>query len=114
MKRLLEAFRSARKVEVFIVVAMLCVLAVLSLGNGDVGREGASEEELRIERILSQIEGAGRVSVMIALDETGGRCGAVVVCSGAEDMRVLLEIQRSMQALTGLELSRIEVMKSKR
>lgn len=114
MKRLLEAFKSARKVEVFIIVAMLCVLAVLSLGNAGAGREGASEEEIRLERILSQIEGAGRVSVMIALDETGGRCGAVAVCSGAEDVRVLLEIQRSLQALTGLELSRIEVVKSKR
>ena len=39
--------------------------------------------------------------------------GAVVAASGAGDARVVLELQRAVRALTGLELEKIEIVKSR-
>ena len=111
MKQLIEALKSARKLEICIAVAALAALLALSIGGGT-GQQ-ASEEELRMQRILSRIEGAGRVSVMLSGD---GMCcmGAVVASSGAEDISVMLQLQRAVRALTGLELEQIEIVKSGR
>ena len=112
MKQLMEALKSARKLEICIGLAVVAVLLVLGLGGG--GESGASVEEKRMERILSQIEGAGRVSVMLSDDGTGNCAGAVVAASGAEDIAVLLRLQRAVQTLTGLEAEDIEIVKSGR
>lgn len=103
--------RGARRIEFWIAVASVCALLALAQGQSGAG-SGASEVEARMERVLSRIEGAGRVSVMLSGGEDAPT-GAVVVASGAGDVRVALELQRSLRALTGLELDRIEVVKSK-
>jgi len=109
MKRLLQAFRSASRLELFVITAMVCVLLVLYL-NGEGGTE-SSGSETRMEKILSQVEGAGKVSVLVA--EDGGEIrGAVVTAEGADDMRVYLELLRAVRTLTGLESSSIEIIKS--
>ena len=82
---------------------------VARLGGGG---SGADDTEARMERILSRIEGAGRVTVMLSGGE-GAIEGAVVAASGAGDARVVLELQRAVRALTGLELEKIEIVKSK-
>ena len=64
-----------------------------------------------MQRILSKIDGAGRVHVMIARDDGGDCTGVVVVASGAEDVEVMLRLQRAVQALTDLELSQIEIVR---
>lgn len=112
MKQLMEALKSARKLEICIALAVVAALLVLGLGGGSNG--GASPEERRMERILSEIEGAGRVSVMLSEDEKGACSGAVVAASGAEDIAVLLRLQRAVQTLTGLEVENIEIVKSGR
>ena len=109
MKQLFETIRAARWLELTIVVGLICILLVLALGSG--GESAASEEEARMQRILSKIDGAGRVSVMIARDDGGSCTGVVVVASGAEDVAVMLRLQRAVQALTDLELSQIEIVR---
>ena len=74
---------------------------------------GTVLDEKRMERLLSSIEGAGRVSVMISQGTDGEIAGVVVAASGADDLRVMLELQRAVRTLTGLELDRIEIVKSK-
>ena len=109
MKRLLQAFRSAGRLDLFLITAMICVLLVLYLNGG--GGAGDASSEARMEKILSEIDGAGRVSVMIA-GEGGALRGAVVAAEGADDMRVYLELLRAVRALTGLETNCIEIIKS--
>lgn len=113
MNQLLAALRSARKIELLVILAAVCALIVMGMSGSDAGETISTQEELRMERVLSQLEGAGRVRVMLAADESGAYTGAVAVCPGAEDVRVCLEIQRALHTLTGLELDRIEVVKSK-
>ena len=112
MKQLMEALKSARKLEICIALAVIAALLVLGLGSGI--DDGASSQERRMERILSEIEGAGRVSVMLSGDENGACSGAVVTASGAEDIAVLLRLQRAVQTLTGLDAGNIEIVKSGR
>lgn len=110
MKQWMDALKSARKIEILIIVAAICALLVLQMGTGT--ESVSNDDEARMERILSQIEGAGHVNVMIAANGQGEAQGVVVVASGADDVRVMLEIQRAVRTLTGLELEAIEVVKS--
>lgn len=93
----------------FLITALICVLLVLFM-NGEDGT-GVDSSEGRMEKILSSIEGAGRVNIMIA-GEVGAAHGAVVAAEGADDMRVYLELLRAVRALTGLESNCIEIIKS--
>lgn len=109
MKQLFETIRAARWLEPIILIALVCILILIALGSG--GGSTASDEEARMQRILSKIDGAGRVHVMIARDDGGECTGVVVVASGAEDVEVMLRLQRAVQALTDLELSQIEIVR---
>lgn len=110
MKQWMDALKSARKIEILIIAAAICALLVLQMRSGP--EPVANADEVRMERILSRIEGAGEVNVMIAADAQGAVQGVVVAASGADDVRVMLEIQRAVRTLTGLELEEIEVVKS--
>lgn len=113
MKQLMEALKSARKLEWFILLALIAVLMATGMGSG-AGEGNASPQEKRMERVLSSIEGAGRVTVMLSEDEQGVCTGAVVASSGADDIAVYLRLQKAVRALTELEIEKIEIVKSGR
>ena len=80
----------------------LCVVLALSVS----AISGSSpDEETRIARVLSEIAGAGSVSVTIYTEDSQP-CGAVVVASGAEDIAVRLRLQEAVTTLLGLDSSR--------
>ena len=108
----IEALKSARRLEIFILLAAVAVLLVLTLGGGE--ESGGSGLEERLERILSSIEGAGTVSVMLSTDADGSCTGAVIATRAADELNVALQMQRAVQTVTGLELSKIEIVKSGR
>lgn len=110
--RFIEALKSARRLEICIILAATAILLVLLLG-GEAGT-GENTQEERLARILSSIEGAGRVSVMITEDGEGRCAGAVVSTAAADDLFVALQLQRAVKTLTGLELEQIEIVKSGR
>ena len=109
MKQLCELLKGARRIEFWVAAAAVCALLALAMGSGD---SGAESDEARMQRILSRIEGAGQVTVMLS-GADGAVEGAVVAASGAGDARVVLELQRAVRALTGLDLEKIEIVKSK-
>ena len=83
----------------------LCVVLALSVSaiSGN-----SPDEETRIARVLSEIAGAGSVSVTIYTEDSQP-CGAVVVASGAEDIAVRLRLQEAVTTLLGLDSSRVAV-----
>ena len=109
MKQLGELLKGARRIEFWIAAAAVCALLAIALGGADAGD---ASSEARMERILSRIEGAGSVTVMLSGGEDRPT-GAVIAASGAGDVRVALELQRAVRALTGLELEKIEIVKSR-
>ena len=90
----------------------LLLLVVLGLGlllwptggGADSSGTGRTEQEARLEAVLCEIEGAGRVSVLYS-DE-----GVAVVCEGASSARVRLDIVDAVSAYTGFGSDRIEVL----
>lgn len=104
---MLEKLKGLRRPELLLLAAALASAALL-LGGRLTPAE--SSLEARMARVLSQIDGAGRVSVLINRGAEGEQAtGAVIVAEGAEDVRVMLELQRAAKALLGLELEAIEV-----
>lgn len=105
---MLDKLKSLRRPELLLAAAVLAAGALL-LGGRAAGGESALEA--RMARVFSQVEGAGRVSVLLNRASDGQRVtGAVIVAEGADDLRVLLELQRAAKALLGLELEAVEVL----
>lgn len=67
----------------------------------------ATQAEARLESVLGEIEGVGRIGVLYS-DE-----GVVVVCSGAESARVRLDVVNAVTAYTGFGSDRVTVLKMK-
>lgn len=84
--------------------ALLCVALCLGLGRGG----GADTEEARISRVLSAMTGAGTVEVAISY-QNAAPCGAVVVADGAGNVGVRLRLMDAVEALLGLDGSRVAV-----
>lgn len=74
---------------------------------GGSASSNASGEEARLEEVLSEIDGAGRVSVLCS--ETG----VAVVCEGAESAKVRLAVTQAVTSYTGCGSDRITVLKMK-
>ena len=104
MKQLFETLKSARWVEMLLLIIVLCIMIVLTTGGGQT--RSLSDEE-RMERMLSSISGAGQVRVM-----QGGEAGGILILSeGADDLSVMLSLQRAVHTLTGYPLDKIEIAK---
>ena len=90
----------------WILAALLgCLLLYLLIGTQETS---ASTEEGRISRVLSTIEGAGRVELAVCY-ENALPCGAVIVADGAGDMAVQLRLVSAVRTLLGLTADRISV-----
>ena len=107
MKKFQELLKGARHLEL-----ILAVVAVpVNLLQTATGRQWqGSELENRLSAILSRIDGAGTVEVMITEDAQGEAQGILVVADGAEDLGIYLRLQYAVQSLLGVETSRIEIM----
>lgn len=105
-----DKLRGARRIELFAALALAALLALMLInasGGGDARRTAL---EARVERVLSRVEGAGRISAMITEDDDGRATGALIVAEDLEDVGVCLRLQRSVAALLELDLSRIEII----
>lgn len=85
-------------------------LLVLLLGVGlmlipESSGAGADTPEEKLEQVLRQSRGVGDCSVLIS------DSGVLVVCDGAEDPGVQLQILRAVTAYTGFASDKITVLK---
>lgn len=92
------------------------VIGCLLLGAAEMASPAATEEEARLARVLSAMEGAGRVEVAVFYtqeEEKALPCGAVIVAEGAEDVAVRLRLARAVETLLGIDASQVDVFKRK-
>jgi len=111
LKRIAEAFRAARKIEIVLLAVFIAVLLAIILDQGAIAPSVASEAEIRLERLLSRIEGAGNVKVMLSGEE-GAYSGCVVVADGAQEVQVSIKILRAVQAAMSIPAENIEIISS--
>lgn len=85
---------------------LLCLLLVSSKR----GEESVKTElEIRMERMIEKVEGAGESHVLIN-EENGAVKGVLIICEGAEDISVRLRVQEAAHAVLDTENERIHVM----
>lgn len=93
--------------ELFVAIVAIAMLVLTVYGRSATSDELFTTEELRLGGILRRIEGVGNVDVMFSAENSGG---VLVVAEGAENMEVYLRLQYAIKALTGAELSEIEIV----
>ena len=119
IRQALQKLRGARHIEWALLAGVLA--AALLLSGGQQEHSASTALERRMENVLSMIEGAGRVRVLVNQPETvpafaeqsGKPSGVIVVAEGAGNMKVNLELQRAVQALLGVEAGQIEILSMK-
>lgn len=87
------------------IIVLLIGLAILLLPSSTEDKAGASETDVLLSHILSCTEGVGNAKVIVSDN------GVVVVCSGAGDALVRLEILRAVKSYTGFGSDNITVLK---
>lgn len=109
-RALWERLRAAKGAEVLALLALAALLALLLLGNGTKPVSGHTELEARLARILSRVDGAGEVEVMVNEDGEGGVTGAVIVSSGKENVMTFLNLENAVTTLLEIDAARVEII----
>jgi hypothetical protein len=93
----------------YILLLLAAGLALILLSGGKSRTAAAaaspSDEEARAEYVISRIAGAGDTSVLLS------ESGAVVVCRGADDPGVRLDVTQAVCAYTGLTSDKVTILK---
>ena len=89
----------------------IALLGMLIFNRADTtGDVGELSLEKKLANILEQIDGVNEVHVMIAEDEAGAPCGAVIVTNGIKSVQTWLDVQSAARAALGIDVSRIRVI----
>ena len=100
-------------------IVFLCALAFLLLfaswkifytDDNDVALSATvgSENEQKISRLLGEINGVGKADVMICETEEGVQ-SVVVVCEGANDLQVVMNVREAVAAALGTEEKSVKI-----
>ena len=95
-----------------LLAVLLIVLAWVIFHFGDSTTEttyiSTNKKEEKIIRLLQEIDGVGEVSVVVCETEDGVQ-GAVVVCEGANDFQVVMNVRGAVAAALGTEEKSIKI-----
>lgn len=93
----------------YVLLLVLAGAVLMLLPSGSDGGEdsGGTEAEERLEAVLSEIDGVGRVGALYS------ESGVVIVCEGAGSAAVRLNVTNAVAAYTGFGSDRITVLKMK-
>lgn len=107
---LIERLRGARRVEWFALMALIALLALLLMNQRSASTDTKTELEKRLEAVLSRIDGAGAVSVMVHTDGNGAVSGVAVIAPKLTDVGAYLSIQSALVTLLEVDYEDIEIV----
>lgn len=95
------------------VLALVLLVAVWKIFYTDEEKSSlsnayASSTEEKVSKLLSQIEGVGEADVMICETEEGVQ-SVVVVCEGANDLQVIMDVREAVAAALGTEEKAVKI-----
>lgn len=132
-KELRAKIRTIKNIEIIVGIVIICMVVLIyssvtsksSSGLKTPGTQSESQEatdlEKRLSAILSKIDGAGQVSVMVTYQtdsvasasseaEEGAQIkGVVIVADGAEDVRVRMDLIKAARTLLNVDADAIQV-----
>ena len=94
-----------------IVGAILALSAVKIFGDNaatQTSKVVLTEKEQKVSRLLEDIDGVGEASVMICETEEGVK-SVVVVCEGANNLQVIMDVREAVAAALGTSQSEIRI-----
>ncbi len=68
----------------------------------------ASETEIKIARLLEEMDGVGEAEVVVCETEDGVR-SAVVVCEGGNDLQVIMNVREAVASALGTDEKQIKI-----
>lgn len=107
-------FKSGKVKEIFLlaVLAFILIFAVCKIFYGEektnTDNVSVTENEEKISRILQEIEGVGDAQVIICETEEGVQ-GAVVVCEGANNFQVVINVREAVAAALGTDQKSVKI-----
>ncbi len=121
LQKAAQKLRGARYIEWVLLTAALAALVLLLTDAPADSAYEATALEKRMESVLSSVEGAGRVRVLVnsedaaAVFSAGGSAagGVLVVAEGAGDILVAMELEQAVKALLGVESEQIGILTMK-
>lgn len=109
------SFFSARMKEILTMgglALLLLSVAIAVFRGGDKSTEATAGQmsalEEKVSRILEEIDGVGEASVVVCEDEDEVT-GVVVVCEGANDLRVVMDIREAVAAALNTEQKSVKI-----
>ena len=76
--------------------------------DGQTSVSTLSESEEKVSRLLEEIDGVGEAEVMICETEEGVE-GVVVVCEGAKNLQVVMDIREAVAAALGTKQNAVKI-----
>lgn len=71
-----------------------------------------SETEQKVSRLLQEIEGVGAAEVIVCETEDGEK-NVVIVCDGAKDIRVVMNVREAVAAALGTDEKSVKIYQKK-
>ena len=99
-----------KEVLLFSVLTIFLLLATWKVFGGDSEKTTVSMNatEQKLALILENIDGVGAAEVMVSETENGEK-GAVIVCEGANDIRVLIAVREAVATALGTEQKNVKI-----
>lgn len=110
-----RALRNGRFKDILLLCALALILLIavwiIFYGEDDqtsLTATTGSENEIKVSRLLQEIDGVGEASVMICETEEGVE-SVVVVCEGANDLQVIMNVREAVAAALGTEEKAVKI-----
>ena len=100
--------------DVLIIAALALVLVIAVWRIFYSGKDSeetlatASANEQKVSKLLAEIDGVGKAEVMICETEEGVQ-SVVVVCEGANDLQVIMDVREAVAAALGTQEKSVKV-----
>lgn len=113
MNKIKNLFTRYKKI-IIIAVLLILLIAIAFITFGDnsqsltVNSSARSETEIKLMRILSEIDGVGKAEVMVTEGENGVE-GVVIVCEGANNIMTRNDVINAVKIALKLDKNNIAV-----
>lgn len=112
-----QKLKNVKHIEIIIAIIFAIVILLIYTSSFNSSKFFNSDDtkftdlELRLCKVLSDIDGAGNVSVLINYSSDGKEIiGVLVVASGAKETRVRLDMFRAIETVLNVPTSQIEIL----
>ncbi len=99
-------------IGVLAAVLLFAVSRVFQKSEKESVATAMTETEIKVSRLLQEIQGVGDAEVIVCEEENGAKT-VVVVCDGAKDIRVVLNVREAVAAALGTDEKSVKIYQKK-